>query len=243
MPKRRKKFKKMLPSERPPCPDPGRYTWVQKRNGQGYWRLNRGTVKPATLNAVCRLNADNTAITNQAAKRVLAKLIPFTLPLLIRNSVSYIAGSFKRSLLVSEKMNYSDLVDFDFQEEDYAFNSLVKGRYQIAIIDDMLHLSIGLGKGAVKRHSKLAEGYSVELIILFGDPASDKTLRVDSTASEVYEFDDKDNPKLFNCLLSLQLPAKKPWMAMLKVSCAGRYVDEVAKYHAMKVVKVGNGFG
>ena len=104
-------------------------------------------------------------------------------------------------------------------------------------------MAIGLGKGAIKRHSKLAEGYTVELILLFGDPGSDKSLRVDSTASEEYIFEDEDKPypRTFDCKLSIQLPARKPWMAMLKVNCTGRYAEEMPKYKALKVVRVGFG--
>jgi len=233
----------MLPSERPPCPDPLRYIWVEKRDGSGYWRLKRGSIKPATLNKVFQANADNTAVTNEAARRVLARLAPFLQHVLLRRTVVHLAGSFKRSLLLNGRLDYSDLADFDFQEEDFDFKKLVKGHVQTKVTKDMLHMAIGLGKGAVKRHSKLAEGYTVELILLFGDPGSDKSLRVDSTASELYHFEEEDNPypRTFHCKLSIQLPAKKPWMALVKVSCTGRYAEEMPKYKAMKVVEVGFG--
>lgn len=231
--------KKKNRKSRPPCPDPKLYTWVNTRDGGGYWRLKRGTNKEAVLNNVLQLSADITRQTNQAAKRVMNKLQPFLKYLLTGRTTMRIAGAFKRAILQHDKMDYSLLKDLDFQAADYPFKKLTTGYLTMKEEKGVLYLSLTVGNKFVKQHSSLATGYYVEVILLFGDPDDDKSLRIDSTQSDTFSFSDENAIK--ECLLSVQLPAKQPWMVLLKVSCLGREVEDVAKYHALKVVRVGKG--
>jgi hypothetical protein len=230
--------KKKNKKKRPPCPDPERYTWVNTRDG-GYWRLKRGTEKEAKLNSVLQMNADNTRITNLAAKRVTNKLQSFLEHLIIGRTTARIAGAIKKSLLEHNRMDYSFLEGLDFQARDYDFGKLVTALLFVKEEKGVLFVSMSLGKGQIKKHSKLATGYFAELILLFGDPGDERSLRIDSTATDVYSFDD-ERPSI-NCVLSIQLPEKQPWMVMVKVGCTGKYVENAAKYKAMKVVRVGWG--
>ncbi|WP_162915750.1 hypothetical protein [Paraflavitalea soli] len=117
---------------------------------------------------------------------------------------------------------------------------LYKGGWHVKIEKGMLHLSVQLGTEAVRQHSGLATGYFAEIILLWGDPGDAQSLRVDNTVSETFSFG-AQGPKVHTIVLSIQLPVRQCWMAMLKLSCTGRYVEEVAKYHAMNVVRVGKG--
>jgi|GEM_PF-1091865 len=230
-----KKRKKTKMKDRPPCPDPEKYTWVETREG-GYWRKKR----EAQVNKVLQFLADNTKGTNEAASRVLAKLQPFTQHLLLRRTMAKMAGAFKRSLLMGDRMDYTHLADLDLQGSDYAMTKLFKGGCHVKIERGILHLGLQLGTETVRQHSPLATGYFAEVILLWGDPGDAKSLRVDNTVSESFSFG-KEGPKIHSIVLSIQLPARQPWIAMLKLSCLGEYVEDMAKYHAMKVVKVGNG--
>lgn len=234
MPKRRKKKK-----QRKPLPlnyDPEKYIWVNTKEG-GHPRRKRGTVKPALLNNVLQQNATITRETNEAAKRVMGKLYPFLQYLKTGRTVVRIAGAFKKSIASNGNMDYSFLEKLDFQD-DYPFEDLAPGLLQMTIDRGLLHLHLPVGNLNVKRHSQHATGYYVEAILLFGDPAKTHTLRIDSAESRIYTFEEEGQVP---CDLSIQLPEKQPWMVLLKVSCTGRYVEDIAKYKALKVVKVGKG--
>lgn len=186
-------------------------------------------------------NAGNTAVTNEAAKRVAERLLPFTAYLNTGNVITRLAGAFKKSLLQQGEMNYDHLRRFDFQPDDYRFSKLAKSDPQSHIENGSLHLSFGVGDKSVQKHSKVPTGYWVELILLWGDPASDKVLRVDSTASQTYSFEGCNNPHAA-CLLTIDLPEQQAWMAMVKVTCTGNDVEQSPKYNGMKVLRVGHGF-
>jgi hypothetical protein len=137
-------------------------------------------------------------------------------------------------------MDYTHLAGLDFQGSDYAISELTKGGWFVKIEKGLLHLSVDLGSANVRQHSGLATGYFAEIVLLWGDPGDAKSLRVDNTVSESFLFGE-EGPKIHTIVLSIQLPARQPWMAMLKLSCIGEYVEDAAKYQAMKVVKVGKG--
>lgn len=234
MPKRRKKKK-----QRKPLPlnyDPEKYIWVQTKEG-GYPRRKRGTVKPAQLNNVLQQNAVITRETNEAAKRVLGKLYPFLQYVKTGRTIVRIAGAFKKAIAQNGQMDYTFLKDLDFQD-DYPLSDLFKGLVNPREEKGILTLHMSVGDVNVKRHSNHATGYFIEFILLFGDPAAAHELRVDSSESRTYTFGEGN---FIDCDLSIQLPEKQPWMVLLKISCTGRYIEDVAKYRALKVVKVGKG--
>lgn len=229
------KKKKRRWRDRPPCPDPDRYYWVETSEG-GYWRRYP---EHSTLNSVLRLSADSTRPTNEAAKRVMQKLHSFVQHLMTGRTTMRIAGAFKKAILARGQMDYDFLRDFDFQAYHYPFEKLVKWGVFVKEEKGLLYVTLPQSQLSVRRHSVLATGFYAELILLFGDPGNDKTLRVDSTVSDNYSFLDKEPTR--DCELSIQLPERQPWMAILKVSCLGKEVATAAKYQAMKVVRVGNG--
>ncbi|WP_276479852.1 hypothetical protein [Paraflavitalea pollutisoli] len=209
-----------------------------KKDGTGYWRKNN-TNRP--LNAAMQASAAHTAVTNEAAKRVAARLLPVTSCLNTGSLITKMAGAFKKSLLQYGEMNYDHLRKLDFQPDDYTFSKLAKGHLQEHIENGRLHLSITVGGKSVTKHSKLPTGYWVELILLWGDPGSDKELRVDSITSDTYRFDEGKGAYT-NCLLAIDLPERQAWMAMVKVTCSGNDVESSPKYNAMKVLRVGHGY-
>lgn len=230
--------KKRRSQDRPPPPVPG-YHWVQRSDGSGHWRKDN---RNRPLNVAMKKNAAYTAATNLAAKRVMERLRPFIAHLLCGKVSARLAGAFKKSMVQNGAMDYTHLQTLDFQQADYPFQLLATGTPQVHLRNGRLHLSLGVGVDLVKRHSKLAKGYVVELIILFGDPAGEKSLRVDSIASLPYSFEEALT-SFPDCQLSIDLPAEQPWMAMVKVSCTGKEIESSPKYTGMKVLRVGWGTG
>jgi hypothetical protein len=217
--------------------DPEKYDWVNSKEG-GYPRRKKGTVKPVRLNNVLQFNAAATRSTNEAAKRVLAKLYPFLQYLMLGRTVVKIAGAFKKSLAQSERMDYSFLQGLDFQPE-YTLQDIVNELLRIVEKDGVLFVDFPAGAGFVKKHSSLPTGYFVELILLHGDPASENGLRVDSVESRLFSFEEEG---YVECKLSILLPEKEPWMVLVKVSCLmGRGMANTGKYYALKVIRVGKG--
>jgi hypothetical protein len=237
MAKKRKK-KKKKPGSLPPGYDPEKYDWVNSKEG-GYPRRKKGTVKPVMLNNILQQNAALTRPTNEAAKRVMAKLYPFLQYLTTGRTVVRIAGGFKKSIVQNGQMDYSMLEELDLQD-DYSFDATANGLVTTKEDKGILGLHIHVGNHCVKKHSGLATGYYLEAILLYGNPAGANTLRVDSVESRLYSFEEEQ--RVIDCNLSLQLPEKEPWMVLLKLSCVlDREIADTSKYHGMKVVKVGKG--
>ncbi|NII24861.1 hypothetical protein HB364_07220 [Pseudoflavitalea sp. X16] len=232
--KRKKKKRRKLP---PLDYDPQKYDWVNTREG-GYPRRKKGTVKPVKLNNTLQKNVELTRPTNEAAKRVMAKLYPFLQYLKLGRTVVRIAGRFKKSINKNGQMDYTSLEGLDFQD-DYRLADTAWGLVSVREKAGVLYLLFPVGNMHVKKHSSLATGYYVEFILLSGSPEKENVLRIDSTESRLYTFEEEGN---VDCHLSMQLPEKEPWMALLKVSCTfEKEVADTPKYYGLKVVKVGKG--
>ncbi|WP_315818476.1 hypothetical protein [Paraflavitalea speifideaquila] len=163
------KKKKRRWTDRPPCPDPDRYSWVETIEG-GYWRRKREPI----LNSVLQMNANNTRITNEAASRVMVKLQPFTQDLLLRRTMAKMAGAFKKSMAANNRMDYTNLNSLDFQESEYKMAKLYKGSWMVKEEKGVLYINVRLGTLNIRRHSPLATGYFAEIILLWGDPGNAK---------------------------------------------------------------------
>lgn len=232
MPRKRKKNRPKLP---PLNYDPQKYDWVNTREG-GYPRRKKGTVKPVKLNNALQFNAGLTRPTNEAAKRVMAKLYPFLQFLITGRTTVRIAGAFKKSISQNGYMDYAFLEGLDFQDR-YKLEETAWGMPTMTEKEGVLYVHLPVGDRCVKKHSSMAVGYYVELILLSGHPDQENGLRIDSTESRLYTFNEEG---IVDCHLSIQLPEKEPWMALLKVSCTSdREIIDAAKYYGLKVLKVG----
>ena len=77
----------------PPCPDPDRYVLVRGKY-RYFWRLKRGTIKPAVLNEVLARSAAITGQTNRAAKHMMSLLSVFTQRMELGLTTTRVAGAF-----------------------------------------------------------------------------------------------------------------------------------------------------
>lgn len=230
MPKK-KKFDRRIP----PCPgDPKDYILVRGKY-RYYWRLKRGTLKPALLNEVLTRSAANTSTSNRAAKQMMSLLSVFTQQMELGATITLIAGAFKRAYL-KERMDFRFMHEIEFQE-NYPVHKLFKGLVTPKIDRGSIHLRFDAGI-SVRRLSPHAESYRFTAILLYGDPAKDRGIKIETEESPTYSF---DNKKPIDCELSLTLPARnRPWMVLMHISCKlirGMYTGP--RYFAMWVVEAG----
>src|SRR5688572_30837571 len=117
--------KKRFDSRIPPCPgDPKDYVLV-KGKYRYYWRLKRGTLKPALLNDVLARSAASTSTSNRAAKQMMSLLSVFTQQMELGDTITLVAGAFKRAYL-KERMDFRFMHEIDFQK-NYAIRKLFTG--------------------------------------------------------------------------------------------------------------------
>jgi hypothetical protein len=229
-------WKKKFNPTIPPCPDPERYVLVRGKY-RYYWRLKRGTLKPAVLNKVLTRSAAITAKSNRAAKQMMGLLSVFTQRMQLGMATTRVAGAFKKAYLKNGKMDFSAMMGMVFQE-DYKIHNLFTGGIKKKIVRGSLELHVGVGSLNVLPPSRLAEGYQLNAILLYGDPARDRGIKIETEESRIYSFDEKGD---FDCDLSLILPAKnRPWMVLLHIGCKLKGKLPVGpRYYAMMVVTTG----
>jgi len=218
----------------PVCPDPELYIAVHTKEGS-FWRRKRGSVKVATLNNAFKTTANNAAITGPIAKRICQKMQPFTDGLDTGRQTIAIINLLNKSMAKNALIDYSFFVNYEFQKR-HPLNALLEAGYRLAVKKDMLSIDIDLSFEPMKRHNKIATYYYFEFIILYGNPAKENTLRVETEQSLLYSFTETYD---LGCSLSLQVPKQKPWMLILKASCMEDNLPaHHYKYYGMKVVGV-----
>jgi len=229
--------KKKRPGRRfPPCPFPEGGIPVSSKEGN-YWKRKRGTVKPAVLNASFSRNAEAAKIVSPAAKRLVSKLYPYLQGLFPGRLIARLSGKFFQSFNKTGSIHF-DLLDlFDFQP-DWPFEDLCKANYTLTIADGTARLQIPIGRATMVALNNLVSGYYFELILLYGDVTKERSLRVESVESPLYDYNFKGNTK---CQLELILPGGgKPWMLLLKVnSQEGNQMAAHGKHYGLKVIRVG----
>jgi hypothetical protein len=226
----------------PPCPDPETYRLVNGKEGP-HWQRKRGTVKAATLNSTLALSASLTKPSNEAAKRVAVALKEFTRYMVPGRLTARVAGAFKKSYFKKEKMDFSLLEGFEFQQE-YPFEKLCGGRITLKEEKGALYIHIPVGDLYVKKQSDIVNGYHLEAILLFGDPGKEGGLRIETERSPSYYFEEEGRKaETKDCFFSLILPPKRhPWMVLLYIECElERSTPPSPTNCRMKVIKVGGG--
>lgn len=220
-----------------PCPDPQHYTLVKGKAGT-YWRLKRGTLKPAVLNPAWEQSRAHTSISSPAARRILEKLNPFTMGLSAYGRAGAFSGLLRKSLNAYNRIDYQFFKDYDMQPA-FPLGALLKNPFTTVVRNRLLYINIPLQHQPVQAHNRLVTDYFFEAILLYGDASIPDDLRVETDQSRLYAF---HQPLTGSCSLSLHLPTDKLWMVWLKVSCLEN--DQPAahpRHYGMKVVAVGGG--
>jgi hypothetical protein len=225
--------KKKKKSERPPCPDPERYGWVDY-NG-GYWRKNKP--KGSAVNGSLSANSAATTALGPAIKRIRNRLEEYIHSLDKGNIQADFSGLLSLPYQETGKIVFSALKGFDFQKE-HVLENLLLTQYKVHTHSDFVELVIPVTAWAVKKHNNLVTDFYFEGILLHGDAFKEGSLAVEYAVSAPYSF---ENTVEEACKLTLPLPSNNiPWMLMLKVSCLeGNEMAVHFKHYGMKVVEVG----
>lgn len=219
----------------PPCPDPERYVWVNRKSG-GYWKLKRGSIKPAILNDSFQRNSSAFTITSPVARRIKERLEEFTRGLNISSLHSRLNGELVKTYNKNGAVDFSQLKGFEIQE-DHLLENILLTQYRLQQTSDSIAIQISVREGVVKQYNRLVTDFYFEGILLYGDGLTDGSLAVEYAVSKPYSFVDTLTEA---CELVLQLPGdKQPWMLMLKVSCLeGNEMAVHAKHYGVRVVEV-----
>jgi hypothetical protein len=230
--------KRKFDPTKPPCPDPDKFILIRGEY-RYFWRRKRGTVKPAVLNTVLAESAAITKNTNRAARQLMSLLSVFTQHMSLGRTTSRIAGAFKKVYLKTGRMDFSYMEKVEFQE-NYPVHRLYKGGISKQLVKGCLELHVPVGDEHMKRWSRTAVSYQLHAILLYGDPAKERGIRIETDESRTYHFGEG---KKMDCHLRLVLPPKnRPWMALLYMGCKlSLPFPAGSKYHAMIVLKTSGG--
>ncbi len=225
-------------ADRPPCPDPDRYIWVEAKKG-GFWRKKRGTIKKAELNESFKRNAALTAVMNEAASRVLRLLSPYLDHMNTSGVYASIAGLLKKGYNKNQQTDYSYLQELNIQPYN-TLESLIGNVYIISYTGKAVTVQIPVDKNVLRRKSSIISHYFFEVILLQGDVLQSDELMIESQMSDLYAV----NSKAPDCILELY-PTKKPWMILLKAGCVETPIANTVEFavspanYGMKVIAVG----
>jgi hypothetical protein len=219
-----------------PCPDPERYVYVNRKDG-GYWKLKRGTIKPAILNDSFKKNSSAFAITSPVARRIKQKLEEFTRGLAISSLHSKLNGRLMKTYNAKGVVDFSQLKGFEIQA-NHPLEKIFLTQYRVQQLNHSIEIQILVSTGIIKQYSRLVTDFYFEGILLYGDALTDGALKVEYAVSKPYAF---TNTATDNCILILPLPQKNvPWMLLLKVSCLeGNEMAHHGRHYGMRVVEVG----
>jgi hypothetical protein len=222
-------------SHLPPCPDPEKYILVKAKEGP-YWRRKRGTVKPARLNRVFAQNVINNKVASPAAKRIIQKLRPWLQDLNTGRLTARLAGQLIKTLNQQGCLDFSLLKGFEFQQ--LALGRLLRSKPIVVQQGIDITVYIHLYRNTVTRRDDLVKDYYFEAILLYGDMTADNGLRIDSTISQLYSFEDTSWKV---CEMDLQLPEEGvTWMVIVKTICQEEGRQSVHPRHFDMGVVVGN---
>lgn len=224
----------MRSKKNPPCPgNPEDYVLVQTKEGV-FWRRKRGSLKPVSLNRGFQRAVEATKITAPAAKRIITALQPYLSGLHTGRLNIRISNALRTSLKETGELKLSYLKGIEMQAE-HALEQMLY-TYKTGVDDKAIHIEIPVEKGVVKAQNRLATHYYFEAVLVYGDVNKEKGLSVKDAESPLYPVNSKTKT---TCVLSLPLPAKGDWMAVLKLSCLeGNEMAAHTKHYRMKVVEV-----
>jgi hypothetical protein len=230
-----KKVRKRSTRE-PDPPSNEKYYVLVKTRETSYWRRKRGTLKKAGLNEAFRKSAQALALSSPAAKRIKGKLEEYIRGLDTGRFIANVSAKLRKTWVKNGTWNFSLLNRYEVQPYHH-LEDLLKQQYVLVEKNGELTVRIPITHQTINRHSPLVTNYYFDFILLSGDPSKRNGLRIESETSSLYQVESKLKTE---CKLSLGLPKKNPWMALLKVSCLeGNEMAHHPTHYGMKVVEVG----
>src|SRR3954471_11517656 len=166
-----------------PPPPSGQYIWVQTKEG-GFWRMKRGSHRPALLNGAYQQTSNAMKISAPAASRIVRRLQPYLTRLETGRLTVRISGKLRKALNEKGRLCFTYLQDLDVQPQ-HPMERLLKAPVRVEQDTQELTVSIPVDTYTIKRHNALVSAYYFELILLWGDADNDKGLRVEEVDSPV----------------------------------------------------------
>lgn len=227
---------KYAPGRIPPPPADAHlvpYVLVHAKKGWHYRRA-RGTVTKATLNQGFQAQVDAMAIAAPVAKQLVLRMRSSLHGIHRGRFIARLSAALRSVWTQKGYMDYSTLLDFDFQPE-HPLDNLLKSAVWKDWKENLCSIKLDLHRTTGTLVNSISTDYYFELILLSGDPLDPDGLRVDSTESKLYTLKTEET-----CHLSMLVPDDRPWMLMLKMSCLeGRELANASRYYGMKVIAVG----
>ena len=217
----------------PPCPgNRADYTLVDRR-GYNYWRLKRGTIKPAGINDSLRQRSEAMKALSPTIRYLRHILIPLMKPLphgeLHSNLFKWLQGSW----LENGRIDYSGMQGKELHST-HTLHKILLGGYRPQITTDSISISLMQRKEVFSKPGPLVTQFALQATLIWetGD-----AIREESRYSPIYDIKTGiDN----ECVFEFKVPAAVPWMAILKlVSFEGKVTAYHPKYFGMRVLATG----
>jgi hypothetical protein len=226
----------MKPKYRPVPDPPGdkeNYVLIKSREGP-YWRRKRGTLKKATLNSSLKKNAALAGISSAAAKRIRGKLDTYLEEMDTGRFIARVSGRLRKGWNKTGGIDYSFMKGYEMQPHRPMWE-LFPACPTAYVEKNEVKWNVDISPKTLVRHMKSITGYYFDLVLLSGDASKANALRIQTDTSPLYTFSSKGI-----CKLSINIPEKKPWMVLVKVSCMeGDKMATGSRYNAMKVLNAG----
>ncbi|GEM_PF-1081134 len=232
------KSKQYTKRQLPPCPDPQQYVLVKTKDSRYFWRLKRGTLTPATLNAAFAENLQLTCLLSPACKKITSILQPFTIRMETKNLHNFLLTGLKKHYKQYRQPGFQYLKGLDLQPQ-WPLHNLLKQTIYTGLQDDFVSTRFLINQFSVTKFNNLLTEYYFEAVLLCGDILMHQELELWSQQSELFSFSEPPNKE---CSFSFAIPKQQPWMLLLKVACfEGHQQAAHPKHYAMKILETGQG--
>lgn len=197
----------------PPCPDPALYVLITTKEGS-YWRVKRGTIKPAPVNEHLKESAARMKLTSPAAKNIITALSHQLKDLETGRIMVRMGALLGKSLKQDGTMSFKFLQGYEFQPY-HPLNALVHVAVAPEITDTSvrLHLTMKAGERVLLPEALAETQVRFTVTVVKGNPMAG--LRTSSMASPAFPARPEGDT---TCTLSVMLPPLEgPWFLCLKV--------------------------
>ncbi|RYY46452.1 MAG: hypothetical protein EOO06_14525 [Chitinophagaceae bacterium] len=220
----------------PPCPDPENYCLVRHKDNSYYWRLRRGTRKPAVLNEAFAANATLTALISPLISRLTIPIIAFAEHRQLSRLHTRLLTPVKKYYKEHNRISYTGLLGMDLLPHA-PLHRLFAGSIDTRYSNEMITVMITAGNNYVKKNNTLVTDYYFEAMLLVGDISHKTTLEIDTEQSELLSF---TGPAQQNIQFQFISPLHEPWVLILKLACfEGHQKAANDKHYGIRIIATG----
>lgn len=216
----------------PDCPGrPEHYTLVRTKEGV-YWRLKRGSRKPATLNESFSRSKNLTSMVAPVAKRIRDALRPWIRSMQTSRLQIRICMALRKSFKEQGQLKLAALKGLELAEEK--LGDLLDPPVEVRVDESRIRVGLPIDYYTFKHLNNLVTHAWIEAVVVFGDPNRDDGLHTESVSSPLYAVRSAEEHR---CELQLDLPPVPDWCLVVTVSCLeGHEMAHHAKWYRGRVV-------